>query len=502
MITLAHLKRVLVLVTSIVLLCFWNAQSKTFPLAGDAACFVPVAQSLALGKGLVNQYYSPPVPVDDKHPERFVWHGVVAPWIWFVAAPSGDFEDIRTAGIVVSSIGCLIFGLLLLRATSDLCWQCSIALVVAGMLGASGYFVHNGRPESVSCVIVCLGFWVLPKTNSYVWSLVCGCFLGGVAATTPTSALLLVPLICIYQVFRCEHARQLCVNLAITGAVTVLSILVVIHVAWIEPGLWISAMKLHAEKVVWSRTGGSLITYWIKDAAIPLLALTVTVQAACLLLGLHFWLQKPNRVRVKRFHKAVIFFAATVFICEVWTVVLKCPAMRYNLLPSLVVLAVAAVSVSAVCVGRGRSILFALLCISFSPGIIGFVRQFAVWKDAQSHSLTLREARKCLVQDLNKLNVLNSEVRIHSNLFELVNSVRDNGPDFKVTFDHETNAKVLVLPQANTGLLVPPEVKGFYLAVNRYDGFLPRLFGVRLANTPGGYNYAVYLRGSSSLADQ
>lgn len=502
MITLSKLKKALLFGVSIFLLCFWNAQSKTVPLAGDAVCFVPVAQSLMLGKGLVNQHYSPPAPVDDKHPERFIWHGVVAPMIWSMTSPSGDFEDIRTAGVVISSIGCLIFGFLLLSVTSELCWQHSMPLVVAGMLGASGYFFHSGRPESVSCFILCIGLWTLSKTNSYRWSFVCGCFLGAIAATTPTAALLLVPLVCVYQAFRCVYASQICINLAITGAVAALSILVVINIAGVEPSLWISAMKLHSEKVIWSRTDGSLITYWIKDTTIPLLALTVTIQLVCLLAGLLSWLKKPDRIQIKHFHKLVVFFSAVVFSVEVWMFVFKCPPMRYNLLPFLVVLAVAAVSVLALLKERARSFLFVLLCISFSPGIIGFARQFAVWENAQHHSLTLREARKLLVQDIDKLNVLRSEVRINSNLFELANSIRDNGHDFQIAYGAETDANVLVLPQANTGLLIPPEVEGFELVVNRYNDVLPQLLGLRLANTPGGYNYAVYLRGNSSHVNQ
>lgn len=491
--TTMTMRRILVFTVAFLVLCFWNAQSKITPLSGDAVCFVPVAQSLIRGIGLVNELYHAPAPLDPLHPERYIWHGPVAPVLWAVFARSDDIGSVREAGVLISAFGFLCFGLLLLRATQNLRWQYSSLLVVAGMLGTSGYFAHTGRPESVACSILCLGLLILPKQDSNAWPIVSGCCLGLMAATAPSSALLLVPIVCAYQVFCSPSIGMLCGRIALIGAITVGTMVTVVVVVGVDPFLWLAAMKAHSAKVMWGRTDGELVTYWIKHGTLPFLALSVMAQLACSLLAGHFWLRGQNGSPISPFHLTTLVLCALAAVWAVWSMALKCPPTHYNLLPLITFLAFAAIYGAS----KTKAVLLPLLYLGFSPGVLGLSRTVAVWNVGKDHVMTRSEACARLIADLDKIRARMEIVSINSGLFELAadNQISALKPHLETRYFAATN--VMVIPQTNSGLLTPPSVEKFRLVVNRFKQKLPCLFGLRLSNTPGGYNYAIYIRDSS-----
>ena len=86
-------------------------------------------------------------------------------------------------------------------------------------------------------------------------------------------------------------------------------------------------------------------------------------------------------------------------------------------------------------------------------------------------------------------------IQLSSGLFSLTDDYQhvndaENGNGAK----YET----MVLQQANHGLLVPPTIDGYELVKHQFSSVQPRLFGLKLGNTVGGYNFAVYrLKGGS-----
>jgi hypothetical protein len=52
----------------------------------------------------------------------------------------------------------------------------------------------------------------------------------------------------------------------------------------------------------------------------------------------------------------------------------------------------------------------------------------------------------------------------------------------------------IVLQQANRGRTQPPGIEGYDLVEHQFSPIQPRLFGLKLGNTVGGYNFAVYRR--------
>jgi hypothetical protein len=63
-------------------------------------------------------------------------------------------------------------------------------------------------------------------------------------------------------------------------------------------------------------------------------------------------------------------------------------------------------------------------------------------------------------------------------------------PHHRVPKTHE----FVVFSQVGLGRQTPPEIEGYVLIEDRFDHDAPRLFGVKVASSPHGYNYAIYRR--------
>jgi hypothetical protein len=76
---------------------------------------------------------------------------------------------------------------------------------------------------------------------------------------------------------------------------------------------------------------------------------------------------------------------------------------------------------------------------------------------------------------------------IVNNLFSLTEAI-----DRIRIFQAEPDGTYLFVQQVNHGQLLPPKIPGYTMVKNTFSEVRPTLFGIKIANTCSGYNFAIY----------
>lgn len=464
------------------------------PLSGDAFCFVPVAGSLKKSGEWSNPLYGPLVPADTAHPKRFIWHGIVAPAVWAAMSGGADFSSLRTGGVLVSALGVLCFCLAVRRRIQNFQTKDVLVLLLAG-LAVTVFFTHNGRPESVAASITALGLLVMPVRVSTSWSAGIGFFLGLLAATAPTSALLLSPLIVVYLVLQSGSALCLLRYLVVIALIVPVVMFGLVWLSGCPPLLWLEAMRLHSGAVLWGRTDTFLYPYWVADPSFPLACVTVVGLAACVVVSM-------SHQVLAMWRKVGAAVVICMFLCLAWLLAVRPSPCRYNLIPCLVVLMFSAVCLTARCAehGRRRMLMYCLLLPSLCLPALGFARSVAVYALAKPKALNFGTAAAGLIEDLKKHSLTNCNILVHSSLFELMEVLENNHLSVFVGFP--AGDDVLIVPQANSGLVEPREIPGYQFLTDSFIREASYLSGVKIASNFGGYSYAIYSRAECAKADR
>ncbi len=473
----------IIAVTSVVFL-MWRAESETKPLDGDAMCFVPAATSLASGHGWVNELYHPAEVADKAHPEKFTWHGVVAPKLWSVLSPAPDFNGVRQAGVAWATIGLLAFGLALARHQ-----RLSNSMLALAILGSAWMFTHNGRPEPIAAVIVAFALLVLPCEISFPWHLIAGVGLGIVGATSPAAAALIAPWVIV-----AIGLSQKTLKATLLGGVTVAVISATVTLALVTasgctPGLWIESMALHSKNVVWGRNDGGFSLYWLRSPERPLLIVGALILVCCAWRSVSKFTSAAVSVRV------VMAASMVAFSLLAYRVAIRPAPCLYNLFPLFVILTVCAAGVST------RPMLPLFACAMLLP-TLGLARSGAMWWTAKTTGFSRNQASTTLTDHLRMLKVADHRIGLSSGLFELADApeVSPLHPQI-VSWSSASGADfdLLVIQQANTGMLEPAAITGFHLIADHFDHQKPALAKLGLAKSSGSYAYALYGRDGAAF---
>lgn len=475
-----------VLLTALALLGLWRFEAQLRPLDGDAVCFVPTALSLARHEGWQNPLYRPAEVADASAPKRFIWHGVVAPWLWAKFSSAATYAGVREGAIWVSWLGLVLLGIALVRrqVRASLVGTVLTALTMAG---SASYFWHSGRPESVAATVVAATLLLLPRRCSHLWMIIAGMSLGVLAATTPAAAALLVPWVIIAVLYADLPVTQKLMGIALISLLSAGLAALLISSTGCSLTLWLKSMALHSKNVVWSRSDTSLKPYWIAAPERPFLIGTVLCLTASL------GVARVVKLPADRMMRAGVVLCLVVFAALAWKTTIKPSPCVYNLFPLLVVLAAVAAQSAMSAWDHARRLPALLLIIGLAFPIGGLVRQAVVLRVASQQGMTVQAARERLGADLAELKLTHQPVGLTNGLFELHDGQVPGSPKFQMISDPDAPpAGVRLVQQANSGLRTPPAVPGFTLLLNRFDDTVPTVAGLPLARTTGSFTYALF----------
>lgn len=471
----------------------WSFVAEYKPLDGDAVCFVPVARNIASGRGWVNEFYHPKAVADPGHPERYVWHGFLAPRLWALAAPSEDFKGVRQGGIILSALGLAFSGLVLLRAMHGTTLRPGLRMLTITLClgGVAPFIAHDGRPEAVAVVLSAAFLALLPRKVGPMSDVILGVGLGLMAATSPASALILFFPLVVYLLISSQNPILLARRLVTTGVVAALAIMLVVLTSGSSLGEWLRGMQLHSKDVVWSRSQGGWSEYWLTAAGKPLLLGFV----CCL--GIATVLLIRREGGLPKWKWIICGGSALGFCLLVYLLALKIAPNHYNL---SVMLAMGWIICFAHLVRSKTDRLrtkaaFVMLVGASLLMILGTMRIATISYQASKDGLSRSQARILLARDLNEI-AGSERVLLTPGLFELADTsaLKMKSVEVRPIFLLQTthNDEIVVHQQANTGSNQVPQINGLNLMADRFSSSTPHFGSIRLGNTTGSYSYAIY----------
>lgn len=465
----------------------WSLRAMWSPLNGDALYFVPAARSLVEGNGLRNPLWQPTLPAEPQDASRLNWHGPIAPSMWALFSKDASYMEVKKAGVKVAALGLFLMaaGIVsqVLRSRESSWLQVLLALFA--VLGSGWLFMPNGRPESVAALLVSGMMLWMPRSISWQWVLWAALGLGTLVATAPAAGMLLAPVAMLYLALRGPDDRVLPFTIVL-GALSML-----VCVTWVETlgyGVmeWLEAMKLHGQVVLWQNQGGSLMTYWLWHLESPLLALSLVALLASFWPGSSWRFHLPGGAR-----KFVALAALGLLVAGVYVALLKIATNYYNIIPLMACLIFLAARRLFQAMSKPA---LALLLLALVPSTLALGRMLLVLDHASHHGVSVVAAREMLTQDLSDL-AGSGTIVLGQSLFELGDTPLLKSGRVRIGSDLKDGDACLVMPQAFTGQVAPPELAGLRLLVDRFGREAATIFGLPLARTPGAFGYAIYVRG-------
>jgi hypothetical protein len=452
---------------------------------GDSECFLPIAVNYAEGNGLANPIWHPIHVYDPEHPEKLTWHGFLYPVVLGCLSPKPTYKAIR---MVIGEIWvlCLVFSgfaffkcATMYGATS---WRRDV-LTITALLGMAGLMPDGGRPELLVALLLAIGI-LCALFMSFRWHwLISGVLLGSIIVTSPIPAILAMLGIGIYACARLD-LKQAFHFLLRSGVVAALvfGICFVLYPYSLEA--WLIGMSLHAKVAVTSGGGSGLLT---KLHANPGLVFFIILSVTCFVAAISCYVKKTHEIS-SRFGVvcfAMLFLVATYYFSfrdldRVYNAVALTPAL---------VLFLVAYAASQLKKSKIKTTLQHLscpiCCVILVLASMPFLRLALVFPSFIKTGVSYDTAQN----EFNSLSDKRGQIGITTAFFCL-------SEDFsKIHIENQNkNETFIFVQQVNRGRLTPPEIPGYEVMQNTFSTELPSFFGIKVGNTCGGYNFAVYQR--------
>lgn len=463
-------------------LLLWFA-SKGFPVPdGDAMYYYPVMLDRAAGRGFSNHFSRFVQDFDPSGAGRLVYHGYLYPLLVGSLAwkPSyATIELVVAAFQIVALATCVYLFCLAMRGTPLAGRALGYILFATATLACATVISgHAGRSETIGIPIIATGAIVL-YTLPFRWHwLSCGVSVGLLAAAHPIGSLILGLMVAMYAFVRldfCPASRFILAAMAIalvTWAIT--------FVAYpFSLSAWVGGLLANGRNVIPNPSMGpdsNLFYRWILQPA-------ATGFGFIYLFG-GFVLVYYYRRHVSFIRSRLAFaLCAVPVIFAIYNYGFRVPVQNYNLLlfaPLVLALIV------RLCATRRNPLLQLTAIALFCMASMGFAQKILLFPWFLHDGLSRDMAGQSLADIRREFP---GPVAISGGLFTLVD--RYDGIEELYTGSH---AATLVMQQAYRNASTAPMVPGYRLVRSYFCPVIPRLFGLPVAHSVQGYNFALYRR--------
>ena len=476
------------LIAGIYLTFGWHTYPAFF---GDAPVFIPTAIQLAAGEGWANDIYTYlyPAPL----------FPMVVSWLMPEPVPQDAFLVLS----VFSALNVLLCGAAFYKAAvwdgRALKWYDTL-LVVASLGGMATWLTPgSGRPEIFASLLLLIGvvaflYWNVRWPDLWLW-LLFGVLLSLMTASNPNGAVLFALLILTF----CSLLYQGKPWLRSTGAVfgvpsLALGALLLFYSAevvdMLSGVLWVAGRLLTPDYMI--SHSYSISYYYITEPHAFCYGFVLLFSLGG---GVHLLYRKWENVASP---KRSLFFL-TLFLFFAYYTAIRQPNRRYNLLLfASVFFALGIYYVSCLKaqgsirthVTRGGYLLLVILTAA------GFVRDVAMFPVYLRHGMSLEQAR-VEFERMDLFGRAEEEVLTAGPMWTLSEQYDRmrycTDPDYC-----GKESKWFVMQQQLSGRKRPPDsVDDYKLKRDFFAPVIPRLFGVKLANSMRGYSFAVYRKEES-----
>jgi hypothetical protein len=454
-----------------------------FPVPdGDSIYYYPVMLARAAGHGFSNHFSRFVQQFDPTGEGRLVYHGYLYPLMVGSLAWKPSYASIE---IVIAA-----FQIVSLTACACLFWLARRGLPSAdGMLGNFLFVTATlacatvisglaARAETVGIPIVTIGV-ILLYAIPFRWHwLSCGVCVGLLAAAHPIGSLLAGLLVAMYAFARLSFWPSL--RFILAAAAVAMAIWAMTF--WAYPyslSEWVGGLLANGRNVLPRPTTGpdsSVFYRWILQPS-------ATGYGGIYLFGafllIYYFRQYAS------FIKSRLPFAlcAIPLIFAIYNYGIRVPVQNYNLLlfaPLVLALIVRLCSVGTMGVLRVAAIaLFCLASMGFAQKVLLFPWFLRDGLSRDTAGQRLSEVRR----------EFPGPVALSGGLFTLVD--RYDGIE---EYYSGSSVATLVMQQAFRSTSTAPMVPGYRLVRSNFCPVIPKLFGIPVAHSVQGYNFAVYRR--------
>jgi hypothetical protein len=376
------------------------------------------------------------------------------------------------------------------------------AMLLLSPVAAAHFFLGVfSRPETVA------QFWIgagvlcalLLKHQPRWQAAICGIFLSLTFVTSPIAGLLAALLCTCVLVTVLRRPRRWEIELviaALSAITTTLTIFFCLYPYSIQD--WVIGNLNHATRAVWTPGTTYAFHYWITETrsfGLAAVSLGILGLVLCRFRG---WLTGMGRLQA-----VMCLMAWVTFLAAVWYFAVRVPARNYNLqvlAPAALALLPAIISspLHPSSASKRRWVFYiqpgaiALCIFGALQALVAMVRSCILFLAMSSEGLPWTAVR----DELAMLTDYPKKRSIEATL-SLV-AVSDE-PVFHSVFHYSlAQADLLIVGQTYSGLTEPPAIDGYMLIEDHFSRVVPTIpfVSLRLASSPGLYNYAVYQRRS------
>jgi len=450
----------------------------------DAAAFLPQAINLAQGRGLVNPMYDPAVATDPAGRGRQYFY---PPLFQVTVAALLPEPTARGAFVAVALLDAatLLLSTLLLLAVGD-AGAGATALACLALLGLTGQMGNAaGRPESLAGGLAVATTLIALRTKSPgpVPVTLMGVVLGLMGATHPVGGLMLAIAIAGYLAVRLP-ARRVAALLLLLVAVALPTFAGVVALSGTDLALLIRGLLKHARVAILPGREEVLWAYLIAGVRAPLLGVLWALAA---LAAADIWRAQRQRVA----SPWILTGAVVAASAATGYFVLRAPPRYYN----LALFSPLAYAVVLYWLGwrfgrhtwtPARMAATAAAAIVFLGTGAGLVRRVLAYPFAMGQGRSWAEARA----DFRRLDAAGDTILVTHSLWVLATEY----DRLRIEGNNQRPCRygLYLQQQAASGLAHAPDLPGHAPVFSSFTPAEPRLLGLRLARTIGGYGFAAY----------
>ncbi|WP_395732786.1 hypothetical protein [Prosthecobacter sp.] len=476
--------------TAVVIIFLFCFLSKQWPLVcTDAVAYwPPIIHGNERGE-FNNPTWKAAVFYDPQGLPRLTYHGFLLQWI-------GRHLGGQTYPGIYKVIGYFAFVAMVVFATC-------LTMILARKKGPSS----GWRIAYLTCLPLAIGHLFLgvfsrPESLVMVWAvLLCavligetdwtprkavitGVLLGFCGLTSPVSSILIGSLVAMIAAFKLPPVQMS--NWLFLAACTALSSGAMIFFGGYPFDFrdWVCGNLNHAQRAVWSSGVADYAVYFLKETRhiglYPLFLASILI----------FSFNRPfkDSLNISQFILRVgslVFFAGAC-----WYFAIREPARTYNL-QALAPFMLTLTGNWIVTSKREITLKFLTPLFFVSLALIAcslvFARNVILFHHADGHGISYSKATEALT---HCLDTSKESVDVSMQFITLSSSPKIRG----AAMVSQIESEYFMLAQTYSGLTSPPNIAGYELVYDSFSQEVPRILGVKIANTPGSYNFAIYRR--------
>jgi hypothetical protein len=445
-------------------------------LDGDADFFSPCIFDLATGRGFVHPF----VFVIPNNPDRLcIWHGWLYPYLTALFSWSDSYQTINVSNMVLCIISFLISAAaLFLISKKNRALAALLCLPIALLV-----LQQVGRPEVVVTGLVGSAAIALTKfvrRNGQITAL--APLLGITAAASPSAGVSYAMLTAALSAIRSPTCKGFFYRTPSIGLISVITLMVstlafapVGLTIWLN-GIFTNAITQYVERKD-AYSARLFMTYYGFNPKFPMLVIY-------LCLGFYiFYITIKNATGWRKSYLITFGFVLTIYIINM---AIKLPETDYNfilLIPAIVFATAHFIETESLVARRLR---YTAIGISAVAAVSLIYLNLTTLISLAGVTQPEFEAGINFLS--RRLGMVETNLTFGVPLAEVVGYER-------VTVSADAHqASYIVSQQANSGTLMPRQIPGFRIIVNRFNEKPPGLFGIRIANTRKDWSYAIYCR--------